>query len=118
MSKPILVEREGGIITVILNRPDKLNAFTKDMWALFGVTIRQLNDDDTVRCIVLRGAGEQAFSPGNDIFETACDQSSDPCRQDQHSIAEMPGARAPRSPDHSPSAPVQPGKPRPRDGGC
>lgn len=76
MSKPILVEREGGIITVVLNRPDKLNAFTKDMWALFGVIIRQLNGDDTVRCIVLRGAGEQAFSPGNDISEFTEERSN------------------------------------------
>ena len=67
MSKPIIIERDSGIVTIILNRPDKLNAFTKEMWKLFGESMRELNADDSVRCIVLRGAGERAFSPGNDI---------------------------------------------------
>lgn len=69
----VQVQREGGIVTVVLNRPEKLNAFTIDGWRLLGDTFLALNDDDSVRCIILRGAGEKSFSPGNDIseFETA-----------------------------------------------
>lgn len=66
---PILEQREGAIATVVLNRPAKLNALTKPMWQQLGETIARLSADDSVRCIVLRGAGEKAFSPGNDIAE-------------------------------------------------
>lgn len=69
----VLVQRDDDIVTVVLNRPEKLNAFTIDGWRLLGDTFLELAADDTVRCIILRGAGEKAFSPGNDIgeFETS-----------------------------------------------
>ncbi|MCO5100209.1 MAG: enoyl-CoA hydratase-related protein [Burkholderiaceae bacterium] len=72
MSETILVERDDAVVTVVLNRPHKLNALTRPMWQHLGETMRTLSDDDSVRCVVLRGAGERAFSPGNDIgeFET------------------------------------------------
>jgi enoyl-CoA hydratase/carnithine racemase len=69
MSELILVERDGAIATVVLNRPEKLNALTRPMWQQLGETIVRLSADDSLRCIVLRGAGEKAFSPGNDISE-------------------------------------------------
>ena len=73
MSEQILVERDGAIATVVLNRPDKLNAMTKGMWRRLGEVMTALDADESLRCIVLRGAGGKAFSPGNDIgeFETA-----------------------------------------------
>lgn len=67
--KFILVERDEDIATVILNRPHKLNALIKPMWQQLGETIRSLSDDDGLRCIVLRGAGDKSFAPGNDISE-------------------------------------------------
>jgi len=72
----ILVLREGAVATVVLNRPEKLNALTKPMWRALGETVTQLSSDDAVRCIVLRGAGEKAFSPGNDIGEFARERSN------------------------------------------
>lgn len=73
MSGSILVERDGSVATVVINRPDKLNALTRPMWQRLGETIDELSADDSLRCVILRGAGERAFSPGNDIaeFETA-----------------------------------------------
>ncbi|NYT43429.1 enoyl-CoA hydratase/isomerase family protein [Alcaligenaceae bacterium] len=65
----ILVQHDGPIATVVLNRPDKLNAMTRPMWHQLGEAIEQLSADDAVRCIILRGAGEKSFSPGNDISE-------------------------------------------------
>jgi enoyl-CoA hydratase len=72
MPEAILVERDGAIATVVLNRPEKLNALTRAMWAELGDAVWSLSQDMAVRCILLRGAGEKAFSPGNDIgeFET------------------------------------------------
>lgn len=69
MSDSILVRRDGAIATILLNRPEKLNALTKEMWELLGRTLRQLSADPALRCLVLRGAGGKAFSPGNDIGE-------------------------------------------------
>jgi enoyl-CoA hydratase/carnithine racemase len=41
------------------------------MWQALGDAVRALSADDALRCIVIRGAGERAFSPGNDIGEFA-----------------------------------------------
>ncbi len=72
----IQVGREGTIATVVLNRPDKLNALTKAMWQDLGLAIGALSADDDLRCIVLRGAGTSAFSPGNDIGEFATERAN------------------------------------------
>jgi enoyl-CoA hydratase/carnithine racemase len=76
MAETILVERHGPIATVVLNRPDKLNALTRGMWIALGDMVEQLSADDTVRCVILRGAGEKSFSPGNDIAEFAHERSN------------------------------------------
>ncbi len=76
MSEQILLERDGPIATVVLNRPDKLNALTRAMWGELGETVERLGADSSVRCIVLRGAGEKAFSPGNDISEFETQRSN------------------------------------------
>jgi len=76
MGKAILVERSGAIATVVLNRAEKLNALTKPMWQALGDAVRTLSADDSLRCIVLRGAGERAFSPGNDIGEFATERAN------------------------------------------
>jgi enoyl-CoA hydratase/carnithine racemase len=73
---PILVERHGLIATVVLNRPAKLNALTQAMWSALGTAIDGLSADDGIRCIVVRGAGERAFSPGNDIGEFATERAN------------------------------------------
>ena len=69
MTDTILVARDGAIATVVLNRPEKLNALTRDMWLRLGETMVELSADDEIRCVVLRGAGGKAFAPGNDISE-------------------------------------------------
>jgi enoyl-CoA hydratase/carnithine racemase len=76
MTDAVLVERDGDIATVIFNRPDKLNAFTKAMWERLGKVIDELSHDSGLRCIVFRGAGDRAFSPGNDISEFADERSN------------------------------------------
>ena len=63
-SELVRVSRDGAIATVVLNRPEKLNALTKPMWRELGETVGALSSDEDLRCIILRGAGEKAFSPG------------------------------------------------------
>lgn len=65
----ILVEREDAVATVILNRPEKLNAFNLAMWERLAEVMEELNADETLRCVVLRGAGGRAFAAGADIAE-------------------------------------------------
>jgi len=69
--KPILETRDGPIATVTLNSPAKLNALTKPMWEKLGSVMRALSADDSLRCVVLRGAGDKAFAAGADISEFA-----------------------------------------------
>ena len=69
MSDTILLLRDGAIATVVLNRPEKLNALTKPMWQRLGEVFDELSADDAIRCIVIRGAGTKSFAPGNDISE-------------------------------------------------
>lgn len=76
MTAQILTERDGPIATVVLNRPEKLNALTRTMWRTLGETIAALSADDDLRCIIVRGAGEKAFSPGNDISEFATERGN------------------------------------------
>jgi len=76
VAEPILVASEGAVATLLLNRPDKLNAMSKPMWRQLGESVAALAADDAVRCIVLRGAGDKAFSPGNDISEFETERSN------------------------------------------
>src|SRR5215470_6941802 len=76
MSELVLVRRDGDIATVTLNRPDKLNALSKALWLAVGDAIAALDSDEGVRCVVLRGAGEKAFSPGADITEFGRERSN------------------------------------------
>lgn len=76
MTEMILVQRDGEIVTVVLNRPEKLNALTKPMWQRLGEVFRELSADDSVRCIVIRGAGTKSFAPGNDISEFENERSN------------------------------------------
>lgn len=72
----LLVQRDGDIATVVLNRPEKLNALSRALWQQVGETLRALDADDDLRCIVLRGAGDRAFSPGADISEFETERAS------------------------------------------
>jgi enoyl-CoA hydratase len=67
----VLIEREGVRATVVLNRPEKLNALTAAMWKGVGEAFTALDGEEDVHCIVLRGAGDKAMGPGADITEFA-----------------------------------------------
>ncbi len=69
MSDLILVERNGQIATVILNRPDQRNAMSRAMWRELIDVAQELETDPQVRVVILRGAGTEAFSAGADISE-------------------------------------------------
>jgi len=67
----VLVERDGMIATVRLSNPGKLNALTVSMWQELARAMDALSADERLRCVVLRGAGSEAFAAGADIAEFA-----------------------------------------------
>lgn len=67
MSEHIRVEREGFVGIITLNRPEKLNAVTPEMADALVAAVTGFNTDDSVRCVILTGAGEKAFCAGSDI---------------------------------------------------
>jgi enoyl-CoA hydratase len=64
----VVVEREDPIAVVLLNRPKQLNALSDALMEELVDTLRQLDDDPDVRCVVL-GGSERAFAAGADIQE-------------------------------------------------
>ena len=73
---PIDVKRDGGDVAVTLNNPGKLNALTIAMWRELARVMRDLSADDALRCVVLRGAGDEAFAAGADIEEFVAERAT------------------------------------------
>ena len=67
----ILLRQDGAVATVTINRPAQRNAISFAMWGQLAELMRRLDADRAVRCIVLAGAGGQAFSAGADIADFA-----------------------------------------------
>ena len=61
------VEASSGIAWLTLNRPQRLNTITPTMMAELSRALDQLEQDGSVRVLVIRGAGEKAFSAGADV---------------------------------------------------
>ncbi|MBI1845480.1 MAG: enoyl-CoA hydratase/isomerase family protein [Candidatus Rokubacteria bacterium] len=65
----VLVEKEGGVALLTMNRPDTLNALNRQLSLELHHAVKTMEGDDTIGCIVITGAGERAFSAGGDIHE-------------------------------------------------
>lgn len=63
----LLIEREGAVATITLNRPGKRNALTFEMYEGIAAFCREAADDNDLRVIVISGAGGKAFAAGTDI---------------------------------------------------
>jgi enoyl-CoA hydratase len=63
------VSRKDAIATVTINRPDALNAFNTELILELHKTVDELSEDDSVRVVILTGAGDKAFIAGADIAE-------------------------------------------------
>lgn len=66
----ILSDDSDGVRTLTLNRPEQLNAFSQQLCAALTAALRTAESDETVRAVVLTGAG-RAFSAGTDLHELA-----------------------------------------------
>lgn len=63
------VSNRGPVRTITVNRPDKLNALNRDTINELTLAFTQAAQDDSVRAVILTGAGEKAFVAGADISE-------------------------------------------------
>jgi len=78
----VLVERRGRVLLLTLNRPEKLNALSKEVLRQLATALARAERDDGLSCVVLTGAG-RAFSAGADItdmLERGVDSYADPER--------------------------------------
>ncbi|MEZ5307165.1 MAG: enoyl-CoA hydratase-related protein [Pyrinomonadaceae bacterium] len=71
MFETIIVEKENGVATITINRPDKMNALNSKVHEEGVAALDQLKSDEDVRVVVFTGAGEKAFIAGADISEFA-----------------------------------------------
>lgn len=65
-NRTILTHSEAGVLTVTLNRPDRLNSFNDEMHRQFAEALKIAERDENVRCLLLTGAG-RGFCAGQDL---------------------------------------------------
>lgn len=61
--------RDGSIAWLVLNRPERRNALNRDMWAAIPAMMKCFDDGISIRTVVIRGQGGEAFAAGADISE-------------------------------------------------
>lgn len=69
----VLYEKKGRKAYIILNRPEKLNALTMDMYRAIGEVLDEIEKDDEIRVVILKGNG-RCFSAGYDIASEVADE--------------------------------------------
>jgi len=67
----LLVDRDGPVVVLTLNRPEVRNAIDRALLERLGQVAAGLGDDDSVRAVVITGGGDRAFAAGADIRELA-----------------------------------------------
>jgi enoyl-CoA hydratase len=68
-SDSIILERRDSVAIVTLNRPEKLNALSRETIAALGAAFKSFENDGELRAVILTGAGDRAFSAGTDLGE-------------------------------------------------
>lgn len=68
MSETVVITRAGGVLEIRLNRPEKKNALTRDMYNALADAFTQVDTDSTLRVALLTGTGD-TFTSGNDIAD-------------------------------------------------
>lgn len=73
----VLSRKEAGVGYVVFNNPARHNAMSLDMWAETSRVMAEFAKDDSLRCVVLTGAGEKAFVSGADISRFGAERSNE-----------------------------------------
>lgn len=65
----LVLRKDGAIATLLINRPDKRNPISFAMWKALPGLVEEVEGDQDVKVLIVRGAGDKAFSAGADISE-------------------------------------------------
>ena len=76
MTDKMLSRKEGGVGYVIFNNPERHNAVSLEMWAATRAILDDFRADDSIRVVVLTGAGGKAFVSGADISKFGAERAS------------------------------------------
>jgi enoyl-CoA hydratase/carnithine racemase len=90
----IATSREGGVLEIAFNRPQKKNALSAAMYAAAAAALREADADEAVRVVLFRGEGD-SFCAGNDLEDFA---SNPPVAPDAPVFQFLAAARAPSKP--------------------
>ncbi len=66
MPKPVIIDKSAGVLKVTLNRPDKKNALSMEMYELMSAGLSQAAADDSIKAVLISANGD-SFSAGNDL---------------------------------------------------
>lgn len=69
MSGEVRIDRDGSLAWLVFDHEQRRNAITVDMWKTIPGALRELQEDETIRVVVMRGSGDEAFVSGADISE-------------------------------------------------
>ncbi len=91
MSTPVLLKeaREGGILVLTLNRPDRRNALSGELVTELLHAFREAGEDDATRVVVLTGTGDKAFSSGADLDPMAAAAGPYAMHRSRHAFVDL-----------------------------
>lgn len=69
MADTLLLEKDGPLAWIVFNKPERRNAVDLEMWERLPRLVAEVAEDDAVRVLILRGAGDEAFVSGADISQ-------------------------------------------------
>jgi len=78
----MIAEKDGSIGWVIFNNPPRRNAVSLEMWEGLGVILTEYQQDDAIRIVIMKGAGDKAFVSGADISEFDSKRGSSEAKAD------------------------------------
>ncbi|WP_420405446.1 enoyl-CoA hydratase [Nisaea sp.] len=76
MTDKIITSQDGAIARIIFNQPEKRNAVSLEMWEAVEAALDRFSEDDSVRILILSGAGGKAFVSGADISKFESERAS------------------------------------------
>lgn len=78
--KSLLLEKDGHVAVLTLNRPEKMNAINADMREYFPVALQEIQEDDSIRALIITGAG-RGFCSGADVAVQAAGPQAETSRK-------------------------------------
>jgi len=63
----LMLDKDGPIGWITFSNPERRNAVSQEMWEMMPGHVKELAEDDAIRVVILRGAGDRAFEAGADI---------------------------------------------------